>query len=94
VTLPAGAILKKPTNWRLSAAPQPTTRRGKLLGRPRGDRLLFDVLSATEWRTFQEIKEALGTSSMTTQQRLHRAKTRRTIVHRRGLGYRLPRMSP
>jgi hypothetical protein len=91
MTMPAGAILRKPTSWRLSAAPQPTTPNGKLLGRPRGDRLLFDVLSTTEWRTFQEIKEALGTSYGTVQQRLYRAKTRGTIELRRGVGYRLPR---
>jgi hypothetical protein len=91
LTLPDGAILRKPTSWRLSASPQPTTPNGKLVGRPRGDRLLVDVLSTTEWRTLREIKEALGTSYMTTQQRLHRAKTRGTIEHRRGVGYRIRR---
>lgn len=86
MTMPPGAILKKRRDLPLGPHPQPTTARGKLIGRPRDDARLLAILKHDELMTAAEIAARLGISLGTTYQLLYRAQQRGLIE--RQFGYR------
>lgn len=88
MTMPAGAIIKKRVDRPVTPEPQPTTTNGKLLGRPRADARVLDVLQEKgDLMTVAEIAERLNISLDAAHNAVYRAQLRGLIE--RQYGYRV-----